>query len=60
MEPASKVVSKMLRPLYKKYPSILKGTKDLPQRLQHLKLSQQKKVFIVTSDIIAYYPNIPV
>jgi len=59
-EPASKVVSKMLKPLYEKYPTILKGTKDLALRLKALKLSRHRKVFIVTGDIVAYYPNIPV
>jgi hypothetical protein len=59
-EPASKVVSKMLKPLYEKYPCILKGTKDLAQKLKQLKLSQHRKVFIVTGNIVAYYPNIPV
>jgi len=59
-EPASKVVSKMLIPLYKRYPTILKGTKDLAQRLDKIRLSQHQKVFIVTGDIVTYYPNIPV
>jgi len=59
-EPASKVVSKMLKPLYEHYPTILKGTKDLAQRISNIKLSRHRKVFIVTGDIVAYYPNIPV
>lgn len=59
-EPASKVVSKMLKPLYPEYPTILKGTKDLAQRISKLKLSRHRKVFIITGDIVAYYPNIPI
>jgi len=59
-EPAGKVVSKMLKPLYEYYPTILKGTKDLAQWLKQIELSQHQKVFIITGDIVAYYPNIPI
>jgi hypothetical protein len=37
-ELASKVVSKMLKPLYPQYLTILKGTKDLAQKLRHITL----------------------
>lgn len=58
-EPASKVVSKMLKPLYANYPTVIHGTKDLVRKLSTLELSRHRKVFIVTGDIVAYYPNIP-
>jgi hypothetical protein len=58
-EPASKVVSKMLKPLYKNTPFVIHGTKDLAHKLSTLKLSEHRKVFIVTGNIVVYYPNIP-
>jgi hypothetical protein len=39
---------------------ILKGTKDLTQKLQHVTLHCGQKNFIVMGDIVIYYPNIPV
>ena len=57
-EPASKVVSKMLKSPYLHYPTILKGTKGLAQKLQHITLQQGQKAFMDTGDIVAYYPNI--
>jgi hypothetical protein len=58
-EPACKVVSKMLKPLYQQCPHVIHGSKDLAGKLSKLSLLQHRKVFIVTADIVAYYPNIP-
>ena len=48
----------MLKPLYPHYPTILKGTKGLAQKLQHITLQQGQKAFMDTGDIVAYHPNI--
>ena len=56
--PAAKYVSKGLKPIIKSAPTILHGTKDLAIKLSKLKLTDQK-YFIVTSDVVAFYPSIP-
>ena len=58
-EPLAKVVSKALKPLVFASPYIIHGSKNLAQRLSQLKLNRDRKVWIVTGDIVAYYPNIP-
>jgi hypothetical protein len=57
--PAAKFISKMLKPLVNERPYVLRGSKDLAQRLTSLILPKGKKVWIVTGDIVAFYPNIP-
>ena len=56
---AAKYVSKRLKPIIKSAPTILHGTKDLAIKLSKLKLTDQK-YFIVTSDVVAFYPSIPI
>jgi len=57
--PAAKYVSKKLKPLVKAAPSILKGTKDLALKLSEIKIDHTRKWWIVTGDVVAFYPNIP-
>lgn len=57
--PAAKFVSKKLKPLVKAARSVIHGTKDLAIKLSKLKLESRRKLFIVTGDVVAYYPNIP-
>ena len=57
--PAAILVAKMLTPLVERQPFVLKGTKDLAQKLSALKLDSYRKAYIVSGDIVAYYPNIP-
>jgi hypothetical protein len=57
--PAAKYVSKVLKPLVAAQPYVLKGSKDLANRLANLKPSN-KKCFLVTGDVVAMYPSIPV
>lgn len=40
-------------------PYVLKGTKALAVDFDKLRLPTSKKVWIVSADIVAYYPNIP-
>ncbi len=57
--PAAKYVSKRLKPIIKSAPAIIHGTKDLAIKLSKLKLDKSRKWFIVTGDVVAFYPNIP-
>ena len=57
--PAAKFVSKELKPIIKSAPSIIHGTKDLFIRLSQLRIDPKRKLFFVTGDVVAFYPNIP-
>jgi hypothetical protein len=57
--PAAKYISKKLKPLVKEAPTIIHGSKDLAIRLSKLRLTTGRKWFIVTGDVVAFYPNIP-
>ena len=57
--PAAVLVAKMLAPLVEAQPYVLRGSKDLAVKLSTLKLSPYRKAWIVSGDIVAYYPNIP-
>jgi hypothetical protein len=58
--PAAKFCSKKLKPLVKAAPTIIHGTKDLAIKLSSLKVDRFRKKYIVTGDVVAYYPNIPI
>jgi hypothetical protein len=58
--PAAKYVSKILKPIIQSAPSIIHGTKDLAIKLSTLKLQHGRKYYIVTGDVVAFYPNIPI
>ena len=56
----AKLVSKNLKPVLATFPSIIKGLKDLVQKLTKIQQLQAGcTVFICTGDIVAYYPNLP-
>lgn len=55
--PAAKYVSKKLKPLVKAAPTIIHGTKDLAIKLSKCEFSI-RKFYIVTGDVVAYYPSI--
>jgi hypothetical protein len=57
--PAGKFVSKMLKPIVDRCRYVIKGTKHLAQLLSKLELDTSRKVWIVSGDIEAFYPNIP-
>jgi hypothetical protein len=58
--PAAKYVSKKLKPLVQAAPTIIHGTKDLATKLSKLSINTKRKWYIVTGDVVAYYPNIPI
>lgn len=57
--PAAKYVSKKLKPLIEAAPTILKGTKDLAIKLSKINLDISRQWYLVTGDVVAFYPNIP-
>ena len=59
MNPAAKYVSKRLKPIIQSAPTIIHGTKDLAQKLSKLRLDPGRTWYIVTGDVVAFYPNIP-
>ncbi len=59
MNPAAKFVSKRLKPIVESAPTVIHGTKDLAQKLSKLSINPSRKWWIVTGDVVAFYPNIP-
>ncbi|OBZ65050.1 hypothetical protein A0H81_14966 [Grifola frondosa] len=57
--PAGKYVSKVLKNLIAETRFCIKGSKDLATRFSKLKLSGLQKYWIVSGDIVAFYPNVP-
>jgi hypothetical protein len=57
--PAAKYCSKKLKPLIQEAATIIHGTKDLAQKLSRLSINPRRKWYIVTGDVVAFYPNIP-
>lgn len=58
--PAAKYISKKLKPLIQAAPTVIHGTKDLATKLSKLNLTPGRSWFIVTGDVVAFYPNIPI
>jgi hypothetical protein len=53
-------VSKYFKLLLAGFPTVIQGSKDLAQKLSKLQnLDPNRKVYIITGDIVAFYPNIP-
>ena len=57
--PAAKYVSKKLKPLIAEAATVIHGTKDLAYKLSKLTIDKTRKWYIVTGDVVAFYPNIP-
>jgi hypothetical protein len=57
--PAAKFVSKTLKPLISARRKVLKGTKQLAADLKNYKISAHRKKFLVSADIVAFYPSLP-
>lgn len=57
--PAAKYVSKKLKPIIQSAPTIIHGSKDLAIKLSKVRLLPNRQWFIVTGDVVAFYPNIP-
>jgi hypothetical protein len=59
MNPAAKFASKRLKPIVESAPTVIHGTKDLAQKLSKLRIDPSRQWWIVTGDVVAFYPNIP-
>jgi len=57
--PCAKYVSKMLKPLLAERPYLLRGSKDLALKLKNLHIPPGRKAWLVSGDIVAFYPTIP-
>jgi hypothetical protein len=57
--PAAKYCSKKLKPLIQAAASVIHGSKDLAYKLSSLSIDTSRKWYIMTGDVVAYYPNIP-
>ena len=57
--PAAKYVDKKLRPIVVGSPTVIHGSKDLAIKLSNLVLKPGSKWYILTGDVVAFYPNIP-
>ena len=58
--PAAKYISKKLKPLIRAAPTIIHGSKDLAIKLSKLELDRHRRWFLVTGDVVAFYPNIDI
>jgi hypothetical protein len=58
--PAAKYVSKKLKPIIQSAPAIIHGTKDLAQKLSKVSIDKSRRWYIITGDVVAFYPNIPI
>lgn len=58
--PAAKFCSKKLKPIIRSAPTIIHGTKDLAIKLSKVRLTPGRRFYIVTGDVVAFYPNIPI
>lgn len=56
--PASKFLAKTIRPLIETCPWVIKGSKDFVQKLQDVKIPSGQKAFIVSADVVAFYPSV--
>jgi hypothetical protein len=56
--PCAKYVSKALKPLLAERPYLLRGSKDLALKLKNLHIPPGRKAWLVSGDIVAFYPTI--
>jgi hypothetical protein len=57
--PFAKVISKLLKPIVEAQPFVINSSKEFVSRLSNLTLSPYSKYYLLSGDIVAYYPNIP-
>ena len=56
--PASKVLAKTIRPYIEQCPWVIKGSKDFVKKLTDVKIPQGRKAYIVSADVVAFYPSV--
>lgn len=55
---ASKVLSKLARPYIDNLPWVIQGSKDFVRKLMDVKIPAGRKAFIVSADVVAFYPSV--
>jgi hypothetical protein len=58
--PATKYVSKVLKPVIEKLPYVIKGMKHMAIQLANIKLVPNRRFFLVGFDLVAFYTNVNV
>ena len=56
--PASKVLSKTVRPFIDQIPWVIQGSKDFVRKLAGVRVPPGRKAFIVSADVVAFYPSV--
>jgi hypothetical protein len=56
---AAKFVSKMLKPIISSTETILQSSHQFCQDLSNLHIHKDRKTWLVTGDVVAFYPNVP-
>ena len=59
INPAAKFVSKQIKPLVLAAPTIIQSSIDLARKLDSISLKPTRYYWIVSGDVVAFYPNIP-
>jgi hypothetical protein len=54
----SKYCAKTLRPFIESRPWVIQGSKDFVRKLADVKIPADRKAFIVSADVVAFYPSI--
>ena len=55
---ASKVLAKTVRPFVDQCPWVIQGSKDFVRKLADVKVPAGRKAFIVSADVVAFYPSV--
>ena len=58
--PAAKFVSKILKPIISDTETILQSSRQFCKDLSNLHIHRDRKTWLVTGDVVAFYPNIPI
>jgi hypothetical protein len=58
--PAAKFVSKILKPIISNTETILQSSRQFCEDLSNLSIHRDRKTWLVTGDVVAFYPNIPI
>jgi hypothetical protein len=57
--PAAKFVSKILKPIISDTESILQSSRQFCNELSNLHIHRDRKTWLITGDVVAFYPNVP-
>ena len=57
--PAAKFVSKILKPIISDTETILQSSRQFCKDLSNLSIHRDRKTWLITGDVVAFYPNIP-